>query len=129
MNTFTTILTIGLGATIGANMRYYLSIYSVQLWGNGFAYATLLANIIGSFIAGILLVVILEKSLLSETHRLLLLVGLCGSLTTFSAFSIETLTFLQEQNYLQASVNILLNVILSLAFVVLGVLLMRYFID
>ncbi len=121
----TTIFTIAIGATIGASMRYYLGIWSVQLWGSGFAYATLLANVIGSFVAGILLVVILERALLSEAYRLLLLVGLCGSLTTFSTFSLETLQFFQAQHYWQAGLNITLNLVLSLAAVVLGFLLVR----
>ncbi len=120
-----TILVIGIGATIGASMRYYLSLWSVQIWGNSFAYGTLLANVIGSFIAGILLVIILEKVLLSETYRLLLLVGLCGSLTTFSAVSIETLQLIQAQNYLQASINVALNVALSLSAVFVGLVLTR----
>lgn len=128
MTTLNTILTVGAGATIGASARYYLSIWSVQFWGSGFAYGTLVANVVGSFFAGALFLLILEKALLSETYRLLLLVGLCGSLTTFSAFSVETLQFFQAQQYWQAGLNIVLNLCLSLVAVFMGFLLARAFV-
>lgn len=122
MTTIITISIIGIGAAIGASLRYYLSVLLVD-WQLGFA--TLLANVIGSFLAGILLVVIVEKSLLSEAYRLMLIVGLCGSLTTFSAFSVETVEMLSGANFAAAFINILLNLALSLAGVISGVLLMR----
>lgn len=125
MSFFPTILYIGIGATLGAGLRYYLGLLAVSLWGGNFAYGTLIANVIGAFIAGIFVVVILEKSLLSEAYRLLLLVGLCGSLTTFSAFSIETVQFLQASAYLKAGLNISLNVGLSLMALAFGAVLTK----
>ncbi|MBE8190336.1 MAG: fluoride efflux transporter CrcB [Candidatus Thioglobus sp.] len=120
MNFLPTILVIGIGATIGASLRYYLGLAAASWLGAGFAYGTLIANVTGAFIAGIFVVIILEKSLLSDAYRLLLLVGLCGSLTTFSAFSIETLQFLQANYYLKAGLNIGLNVGLSLLALAFG---------
>ena len=90
MSTFSSIASIGIGATIGATCRYYIGILSNQYLGNSIPYGTLISNIIGSFLAGILIVLILEKLYLSETYRLMLLVGLAGSLTTMSALSIES---------------------------------------
>jgi CrcB protein len=119
-------LAIGAGATIGASVRYYLNIFMQSMFGSGFPYGTLSANIIGSFLAGILVVVILEKAVFNEVYRLMLLVGLTGSLTTMSALSWESVEMISLGHYGQAGINILLNVLLSLLAVGVGVALMRY---
>ena len=126
MNTLVSIASIGVGATVGASCRYYIGVLSIQYLGKGFPYGTLISNVVGSFIAGILVVVILEKLLLSETYRLMLLVGLTGSLTTMSTLSFESLEILSAGNYGQALLNILLNIGLSLLAAGLGVILAKY---
>ena len=126
MNTLASIASIGVGATVGASCRYYIGVLSLQYLGKMLPYGTLISNIIGSFIAGILVVVILEKLLLSETYRLMLLVGLTGSLTTMSTLSFESLEMLGGGNYGQALLNILLNIGLSLLAAGLGVMLAKY---
>ena len=126
MNTLASIASIGIGATVGASCRYYIGVLSIQYLGKAFPYGTLIANIVGSFIAGILVVVILEELLLSETYRLMLLVGLTGSLTTMSTLSFESLEMLGGGNYGQALLNILLNIGLSLLAAGLGVMLAKY---
>ena len=126
MNTLASIASIGVGATVGASCRYYIGVLSLQYLGKMLPYGTLISNVIGSFIAGILVVVILEKLLLSETYRLMLLVGLTGSLTTMSTLSFESLEMLGGGNYGQALLNIVLNVGLSLLAAGLGVMLAKY---
>ena len=126
MNALTSIATIGIGATVGASCRYYIGIVSVQYLGKALPYGTLISNVIGSFLAGILVVFILEKLLLSETYRLMLLVGLTGSLTTMSALSIESVEMLSGGSYSQALLNILLNVGLSVLAASLGFMLAKY---
>ena len=126
MSTFSSIASIGIGATIGATCRYYIGILSIQYLGNSVPYGTLISNIIGSFLAGILIVLVLEKLYLSETYRLMLLVGLAGSLTTMSALSIESVEMLGTGDYSQALINILLNLGLSLLAASLGVMLAKY---
>ena len=126
MSTISSIASIGIGATIGATCRYYIGVLSIQYLGKGIPYGTLISNIIGSFIAGILIVLVLEKLYLSETYRLMLLVGLAGSLTTMSALSIESIEMLGGGDYSQALINILLNVGLSLLAASLGVMLAKY---
>lgn len=126
MNLISTVITIGVGATIGATARYYLTELMVQIFGKGFPYGTLCANIIGSFLAGVFVVIVLEKAVLSETYRLMLLVGLTGSLTTMSALSLESVEMIGAGNYQQAALNILLNVLLSLSALGLGLIITRY---
>ena len=126
MSAIASIASIGIGAAIGACCRYYIGITAMQYLGKALPYGTLISNIIGSFIAGMLVVLILEKLLLSETYRLMLLVGLTGSLTTMSALSIESIEMLSSGSYGQALLNILLNIGLSLLAVSLGVVLVKY---
>ncbi len=127
MNALTTIFMIGIGATIGASMRYYLTQFMNTSLGRDFPYGTLSANVIGSFLAGILVVIILEKAKLNEAYRLMLLIGLTGSLTTMSTLSWESVEMISLGHYAQATMNIVLNVFLSLSAAGLGVVLTRYF--
>ena len=129
MSILSTITSIGIGATIGASCRYYIGVLSVQYLGKGLPYGTLISNIIGSFIAGILIILILEKLFLSEAYRLMLLVGLAGSLTTMSALSVESIEMLSLGHYSQALINIILNLALSLLAASLGVITMKYILN
>lgn len=126
MNNIVAIASIGIGATVGATCRYYIGVMSIQYFDKALPYGTLISNIIGSFIAGLLVVFVLEKLFLSEAYRLMLLVGLAGSLTTMSALSIESVEMLSSGNYSQALLNILLNLGLSLFAASLGVMLAKY---
>ena len=129
MSILSTITSIGIGATIGASSRYYIGVLSIQYLGKGLPYGTLISNIIGSFIAGVLIILILEKLFLSEAYRLMLLVGLAGSLTTMSALSVESIEMLSVGQYSQAFINITLSLILSLLAASLGVITMKYILN
>ena len=125
MNVLPTVIAIGVGATIGASARYYLTELMAHLFGRGFPYGTLSANLIGSFLAGILVVIVLEKAALHEVYRYMLLIGFTGSLTTMSTLSWESVEMISLGHYGQASINILLNVLLSLLVAGVGVVLTR----
>jgi fluoride exporter len=121
----TTILLIALGAAIGANLRYALSLWAARQWGAAFPYGTLLINVLGSFAIGVVLTLAATRSAISVPWRLLLVTGLLGGFTTFSTFSYETYQLLIEDSLLLASLNILGSVGISLAGVVLGAVLAR----
>ncbi|MCC4832837.1 fluoride efflux transporter CrcB [Shewanella sp. 1_MG-2023] len=116
----TNIMFVALGGSIGAVFRYVISILMLQLFGSSFPFGTLLVNILGSFLMGIVYAIGLETSHLSPEMKAMVGVGLLGALTTFSTFSNETLLLMQEGLFLKAILNVLLNVTLCIFMVYVG---------
>ena len=109
------VLFVAMGGALGAVSRYWLSGW-VQGWsGSFFPYGTLAVNVAGSLVLGLLLQITAERSLLPPEWRLFAATGFCGSLTTFSTFSLETLSLLRDAQWAGAGANVLLNVVLCLA--------------
>ena len=106
-------------------MRYAASLGVYSLLGRGFPYGTLFVNVSGSLLMGLLSILMIERFNIGPEWRAGILVGLLGSFTTFSAFSIETLNLLEQGDMLRAFSNIVLSVIVCLAAVWLGVSLGR----
>ena len=113
-------LFIGIGGFIGACSRYYFSlvlnnfkIFNIQL-------GTILVNIIGSFILGILYV-ILNKYQIDDKLKLMLTTGIMGAFTTFSTFSMENYELLLQQNYFSALLYSVLSVLLGVGAFALAV--------
>jgi fluoride exporter len=115
-----TMLIIALGAAVGANLRYALSLWAARQWGAAFPYGTLLINASGSFAIGIVMVLLTTRFTTSDSWRLLLVTGLLGGFTTFSTFSYETYMLLVSGSWLAAGLNLLASVGLGLIGVVLG---------
>ncbi|MCX7797815.1 MAG: fluoride efflux transporter CrcB [Melioribacter sp.] len=103
-----------IGAGLGGVLRYWLSGYVYKFVSPTFPYGTLAVNVLGSFIIGFVMFYLDANELIGRELRLFLTMGFCGGLTTFSAFSYETINFLKEKEYLYASMNILLNIFLTL---------------
>ena len=115
----TNILFVALGGSIGAVFRYLMSIFMIQVFGSSFPFGTLLVNVLGSFLMGIVYA-LGQLSHLSPEVKSLVGVGLLGALTTFSTFSNETLLLMQEGLWFKSMLNVLLNVTLCLFMVYLG---------
>lgn len=115
------LLFIAGGGAFGAVMRYGASLGVYSLFGRGFPYGTLFVNVAGSLLMGLLSVLMLERLNVAAEWRAAILVGLLGSFTTFSTFSIETLNLLEQGDLLKAFSNIVLSVIVCLAAVWLGI--------
>ena len=116
----TTILVIALGAAVGANLRYGLSVWAAQQWGAAFPYRTLLINVTGSFAIGVVMVLLTTRLAVSDMWRLLLVTGLLGGFTTFSTFSYETYGLLVSGSWFEAGMNIIGSVGLGRIGVFLG---------
>lgn len=121
----TRILLIAIGAALGANLRYELSVWVAQRWGVTFPYGTLLINVLGSFGIGLFLALTVTRLPALAAWRPLIVTGLLGGFTTFSTFSYETYELIVAGSWLAAALNLLLSVILGLVAVVLGVALAR----
>jgi fluoride exporter len=110
---------------LGCVSRYWLSSWTNLLTGKGFPFGTLLVNVVGSFLLGLLLEGSLRNSHLSIELRMGIAVGFLGGFTTFSTFSYETLRLVEQGSLWQASLNIGLNVSICIVFVALGIYLAR----
>ncbi len=116
---------VSIGAAIGGAVRYGLSNYIQKNQSIIFPSGTLLVNITGSFILGIIMFYLNEKELISNELRLFLTVGFCGGFTTFSTFSYETIMLFKDSEIGLAILNIFLNLILCLLGVYLAYLISK----
>ena len=118
MNIVNTVLFIGLGGFIGANLRYligvYLNKYSHEMTG------TLIVNITGSFCIALFYGYIAQKYSVNDNLKYFFPIGLLGSYTTFSTFSYTTLILINDGNYVRAGMNIILSFSLCLLMAFVG---------
>lgn len=120
-----TAITIAVFCAGGGLTRYYLSGWVYSLLGRAFPYGTFAVNIIGAYLIGLIMELGLRSTLISDTLRLGLTVGFMGGLTTFSTFSYETFSLLEDGRFLMAFVNILASVAVCLLFTWLGIVTVR----
>ena len=112
-------LLIGIGSFIGGILRYLISLSIQSKIFSTFPFGTLTVNILGSFVIGIIFG-FSEKFNLAPEWRLFLATGICGGFTTFSSFSLETMTMLQEGQYLYGVSYITFSILFGLIAVFLG---------
>lgn len=113
------ILIVGAGGFIGSVCRYLLSIFVQQKAASEFPFGTLSVNIIGCLLIGIMFGVA-QRMQMSGEWRLLLITGVLGGFTTFSAFSIETINLFKGGNLSYVFIYILSSVIVGLAATLAG---------
>ena len=107
-------LAVAIGGALGSVARYALSSWIFDITSQKFPYATLIVNVAGSFVMGILFVVIVERAALPAEMRSLLMIGFIGAFTTFSAFSLDALGLWQNGHVLMSVIYMITTVILCL---------------
>ncbi len=124
-----TLLAVAAGGAIGAAGRYVMTGWAERLlsdWlGGGIPYGTLAVNVIGSFLLGILVEILALSLSVSPELRALLVIGVLGGFTTFSAFSMDTVLLLERGELGRAALYVLLSVGLSVGGLFAGLRLMR----
>ncbi len=120
------ILVVALGGSAGAVCRYLVNGWAAARFGAGFPYGTLLVNVVGCFVMGFFLNVITAKTAgVSHYARLLATTGFLGALTTFSAYSYETLTLIERGKFLFAFYNVAANLFIGFFATWVGICLAR----
>ncbi|WP_367607927.1 fluoride efflux transporter CrcB [Legionella sp. W05-934-2] len=112
-------LVVAIGGAIGACCRYSITVILLYR-ANELPWATIIVNLLGSFIAGFLLIAFSERIVPSAEMRLFVFTGFLGAFTTFSAFSAENLLYWQHHQWLKLTANIGINNIGALAGVLAG---------
>jgi fluoride exporter len=116
---------VAIGGALGTAGRYWLSGVVARLIGETFPWGTLLINVTGSFIIGFFAALTGPdgRVLVGSTARQFVMVGLCGGYTTFSSFSLQTLSLMNDGEWFRAGGNIGLSVALCLIAVWAGAML------
>jgi|SRR5690606_1003742 CrcB protein len=117
----------GAGGFAGSVLRYSVTMLFQKLGRTGFPFATLTVNVIGSYIAGIIMAYFLKTGNINEEMRVLLMVGICGGLTTFSSFSYENVQLIQESRYSEFLLYSLGSIVLGIIAVLAGIYTVNHF--
>lgn len=116
LSTWISIVLVACGGSVGAVLRFLVSIWFKIWFKTRFPYSTLTVNAVGSFVIGILNGLISHQIVTAPHLQPLIGTGFCGALTTFSTFSLETVMLLRSDLILFAIANLIANLILCLLF-------------
>jgi len=115
------LLLISLGGAIGTALRYVTSTLAARWFGAEFPYGTLIVNLSGAFVIGLVQEVGTAGLLIPDNVRLFLTTGMMGGLTTYSTFSYETVRLMEVNSWHQAWINIFVTTVICLSLCFLGI--------
>ena len=116
---------IALAGLVGTLLRYWVSGFVARQYGERFPWGTIAVNLIGCFITGMVFFLAEERFLVSPTVRAVILIGLLGGFTTFSAYGLQTFTLLRDGEFGLAMLNVITSNILGIFMVWIGYVLGR----
>lgn len=114
---------VALGGAVGSALRYLSILWMGRIFGRAFPYGTLFVNVLGGFAMGVFVVVLVERA--DARWQPLLMTGLLGGFTTFSAFSLDAVTLWERGQPVLALAYVAGSVLLSLAALVAGLTVAR----
>ena len=127
MNAMHPLLLVAIGGALGSATRYGAASAVNRFAQAPFPWGTLAVNIIGSFLIGLLMVLLMKAGEWRESSRLLLVTGVMGGFTTFSSFSWETWKLVEDGRLVMAMTNILASVVICLVATFAGAMLAKQF--
>ena len=119
-------LWVGIGGFVGANARYILGRLIGHHLGPAFPWSTALVNMSGAFLIGIIVTILTDRGIPDPMWRQLVVVGFLGGYTTFSSYTIEAITMIQEGRWLSALGYILGSNVLGLLACLGGIWVARF---
>jgi fluoride exporter len=117
---------VAIGGALGALARYELALAVQSRTGGAFPYGTLVVNVVGCLLMGVVMTILTERVVLPPQWRYLVPIGFLGAFTTFSTFEYETFKAAQEGAWHIAAANVLVSVVLGFAALWAGIAAVRH---
>lgn len=125
MNLFYAIILVGFGGFLGSISRFLVSYFAEKYWGNSFPWGTLIVNISGCFVIGILFG-LWSRGNVNVMDNRLWITGFCGGFTTFSTFSQDSLRLLQQEHFMAFLLYMIGSVIIGILATYIGMTLTKW---
>jgi CrcB protein len=122
-----TLVLVGLGGFLGAIARYLVDGWVIARTGSAFPWGTLVVNLSGSFVLGVLFALAVERGVVSADIRAPILIGFIGAYTTFSTLALESWRLIEGGSYVLGLANLIGSMVLGILAVVGGLLIGRAF--
>ena len=119
------ILIVALGGAVGASLRHLVNLATLRALGSNFPWGTLAVNIVGCFIMGVFVEMLVRRLGVSQEIRLFVATGLLGGFTTFSAFSLDVALLWERGAVVLAALYVISSVVFSIAALFAGLALVR----